>query len=91
MIGLSRTKVWGRCPHRTDKRGGLGIIRPIGLASLDRAGDLLVAGGPERMLLAAVLIGIALSRNLFPRSALALLERIGIGCHDRIFRTLDLL
>ena len=49
------------------------------LVRLDRAGNLLVAGGPERMLLAAILIRIGFRRNVFARGALALLERIGIG------------
>src|SRR3981081_2195342 len=34
------------------------------------------------MLLAAVLIWIGFSRDVLARGALALLERIGIGCHD---------
>src|ERR1700688_4015232 len=41
-----------------------------------------MAGRPERMFLAAVLIRIALGRNLLPRGALAFLERIWIGRHD---------
>src|SRR6202022_315087 len=44
-----------------------------------------MAGSPERMFLAAVLIRIALSRNVLPRDALAFLERIWIGRHDRGF------
>src|SRR5450432_4370817 len=46
------------------------------------AGGFLMAGGPERMFLAAVLIRIALGRNVLPRGALAFLERIWIGRHD---------
>src|SRR6266851_7875782 len=46
------------------------------------AGSILMAGRPERMFLAAVLIRIALSRNVLPRGALAFLERIWIGRHD---------
>src|SRR6202171_4019131 len=49
------------------------------------AGSFLMAGRPERMFLAAVLIRIALGRNLLPRGALAFLERIWIGRHDRGF------
>src|SRR4029077_210387 len=69
--------------HRADKRPRLvqASLRALGLAGFDRAGDLLMTGGPERMLLAAVLIGIAFSRNLFPCGALALFERIGMRCH----------
>src|SRR5216684_1651528 len=50
--------------------------------SFNLAGSFLMAGGPERMFLAAVLIRIALSRNVLPRGALAFLERIWIGRHD---------
>src|ERR1700681_1546407 len=46
------------------------------------AGSFLMAGRPERMFLAAVLIRIALGRNVLPRGALAFLERIWIGRHD---------
>src|SRR5713101_3375877 len=49
------------------------------------AGGFLMAGSPERVFLAAVLIRIALSRNLLPRGALAFLERIWIGRHDLDF------
>ena len=43
-----------------------------------RAGDLLVAGGPQRMLLAAVRIGIGFGRNVFARGAFTFFERIRI-------------
>src|SRR4030088_42414 len=46
------------------------------------AGSFLMAGSPERMFLAAVLIRIALNRNVLPRGALAFLERIWTGRHD---------
>src|SRR6202521_2228531 len=49
---------------------------------LNLAGSFLMAGRPERMFLAAVLIRIALGRNLLPRGALDFLERIWIGGHD---------
>ena len=42
----------------------------------------LVAGGPERMLFAAVPIRIAFGRNVLARGALAFLERIWIDGHD---------
>ncbi len=44
-----------------------------------------MAGSPARVFLAAVLIRIALSRNVLPRGALAFLERIWIGRHDLDF------
>src|SRR5450631_2733748 len=46
------------------------------------AGGFLMAGRPERMFLATVLIRIALGRNVLPCGALAFLERIWIGGHD---------
>src|SRR5216683_7956464 len=49
------------------------------------AGGFLMAGSPARVFLAAVLIRIALSRNVLPRGALAFLERIWIGRHDLDF------
>src|ERR1700687_1824018 len=49
------------------------------------AGSFLMAGRPERMFLAGVLIRIALGRNVLPRGALAFLEWIWIGRHDLAF------
>jgi hypothetical protein len=53
------------------------------------AGDLFMAGGPERMLLAAVLIGIGFRRNVLACGALALLEGVGVGIHAGAFLVLD--
>src|ERR1700704_5574159 len=47
-----------------------------------------MAGGPQRMLFAAVLIGVGFSGNVLARGLLALFERIRIGAHD--FGFLDL-
>src|ERR1700738_3173137 len=40
-----------------------------------------MAGGPKRMLFAAVLIGVGFRRDVLACGALALLERIGIDGH----------
>jgi hypothetical protein len=48
------------------------------------AGNALMTGRPERMLLAAIAVGIGFGRNVLSRRALALIERIGIG-HDLVF------
>ena len=60
------------------------------LVRLAGAGDLFMAGGPERMLLAAILIRIGFRRNVLACGALALLERIRVGIHDGVFPVFDL-
>ena len=60
------------------------------LVRLERAGDLFVAGSPQRMLLAAILIRIGFRRNVVACGALTLLERIGVGRHDVVFPVFDL-
>ena len=52
------------------------------LVGFSLAGNSFVTGGPERMLVAAVPIRIAFSRNVLSRGALAFLEWIWIGRHD---------
>lgn len=44
-----------------------------------------MAGSPERMLLAAILIGIGFRRDVLARGALTLFERVGIGIHKGAF------
>src|SRR5882757_5470532 len=64
----------------------LSISTALGFPRLDRAGDLLVSGGPQRVLFAAILIRIGFRGYVFAGCALALLERVGIGFH-RCFLT----
>ena len=61
---------------RTEELGSFGFI------GFSRAGHFLMACSPKRMLLAPVLVGIALGRNIFPRRALALFIRIWISAHN---------
>ena len=78
---------------RQPKRRAAGIFRQRSTSSglalrflgLDRAGNLFVPGCPERVLFAAVLIWISLGGDVFARSALALLEWIGIAAHNAVF------
>jgi hypothetical protein len=44
-----------------------------------------MASRPQRVLLGAILIGVAVGRDIFPRGTLALFERIGICTHDLAF------
>src|SRR3954451_10377546 len=60
------------------------------LVRLNRAGNLLVARSPERMLFAAVLIRIGFRGNALTRCALALFERVRVGGHEAAFRVFDL-
>src|SRR4030095_16656421 len=65
------------------------VSRAFALVRLAGAGDLFMAGGPERMLFAAVLIWIGFRRNVLPCGALALLERVRVGIHAGAFLVLD--
>jgi hypothetical protein len=58
------------------------VLATLGFVGLSRACHFFMAGSPKRMLLAAILIGVAFGRNVFSRSALALFIRIGIGGHE---------
>jgi hypothetical protein len=57
----------------------------FGFIGFSRAGHFLMACSPKRMLLAPVLVGIALGRNVFSRRALALFIRIWISGHNLFF------
>jgi hypothetical protein len=57
-------------------------LRAFGLIGFSCAGHFLMACSPKRMLLAPVLVGIALGRNVFSRGALALFIRIWISSHN---------
>ena len=72
------------------KRQPLSGSGAFALVRLAGAGDLFMAGGPERMLLAAILIRIGFRRNVLACGALALLERIRVGIHDGAFPVFDL-
>src|ERR1700761_4896386 len=60
-------------------------LRPFRFLRFGFAGDLFMAGRPQRVLLGAVLIRVAVGRDIFPRGALAFFERIGICTHDLAF------
>jgi len=49
-----------------------------------------MAGGPERMLIAAIPIRIGFRWNALACGALALLERVGVGIHAGVFPDFDL-
>src|ERR1700743_1814511 len=75
--------------HATDDHVRLGVDRrssALSFAGLSRAGDAFMAAGPQGVLFATFLVGIALCRNIFARSALALFKRVRIGGHAVILR-----
>ena len=79
---IASSKADGCLPQtaRPAERGLRSI--PFRLVGFSLTGNSFVTGGPERMLVAAVPIRIAFSRNVLSRGALAFLERIWIGRHD---------
>jgi hypothetical protein len=62
--------------HITVELGSFGFI------CFSCAGHFLMACSPKRVLLASVLVGIALGRNIFSRRTLALFVWIWISAHD---------
>lgn len=73
--GRSRQPIWWSRRVRAEISGAFAFAR------FDSRGNLLVACGPQRILLAAFLIRIGLCWNALARGALALLERIGVAAH----------